>query len=194
MQRFALSACLLLCLSSGAVAANGGLKLKPDAVIWPEWQARISVVSVPVVLDVSLTTATGGAVLGDRYLTGPLFGEAGGVRLSGGLLFGPRADLLMTPLTLGAARYSLASASAHSAAPQSIGAVSATGSARALMLGVGLTAQSFIKQWGFSADVGLMAIQPGASSWRMDLSRAVDDPSRGTRVVPVIQLGVSYSF
>jgi hypothetical protein len=64
-------------------------------------------------------------------------------------------------------------------------------------LGVGYTGASAKGRWGFSADVGVMALNPSSA---VKLGRVVgggqslDDVLREMRVSPMLQLGVSYSF
>jgi hypothetical protein len=62
---------------------------------------------------------------------------------------------------------------------------------------LGYTGLSSKGGWGFSADVGVMALSPGSS---VKLGRvfsgnqSLDDLLREMRLSPLVQVGVSYSF
>ena len=64
-------------------------------------------------------------------------------------------------------------------------------------LGVGYTGLSGKAGWGFSADLGVMALNPGSAA---NLGRVfgnvqnLDDVLRDMRLSPLVQVGVSYSF
>jgi hypothetical protein len=63
-------------------------------------------------------------------------------------------------------------------------------------LGVGYSGASSKGGWGFSADVGVMALNPGSAVklGRVLGGQSLDDTLRDMRVSPMLQLGVSYSF
>jgi hypothetical protein len=64
-------------------------------------------------------------------------------------------------------------------------------------VGLGYTGMSAKGGWGFSADVGVMALNPGSAvklGRVMGGSQNLDDVLREMRVSPTLQLGVSYSF
>jgi hypothetical protein len=64
-------------------------------------------------------------------------------------------------------------------------------------VGVGYTGMSSKGGWGFSADVGVMALKPGSAvklGRVMGGGQSLDDVLREMRVSPMLQLGVSYSF
>lgn len=144
------------------------------------------------------------SVLGDYYFSSRLGSSApldttgnvleGGFRATSGLLLGPRSGTYPLLNVVGYSRpfsVDLRSAflpSADSAAPEN-NAVP--------YLGLGYTGVSVKGSWGFSADVGMMALNPGSA---VKLGRVVgggqslDDVLRAMRVSPLLQLGVSYSF
>ncbi len=64
-------------------------------------------------------------------------------------------------------------------------------------VGLGYTGMSAKGGWGFSADVGVMALKPGSAvnlGRVMGGGQSLDDVLREMRVSPMLQLGVSYSF
>jgi hypothetical protein len=64
-------------------------------------------------------------------------------------------------------------------------------------VGIGYTGLPSRGGWGFSADIGVMALTPES---RVKLGRpdgggqSLDDVLRDLRLSPLVQLGVSYSF
>jgi hypothetical protein len=62
-------------------------------------------------------------------------------------------------------------------------------------LGVGYSGSSLRGGWGFSADLGLAAQNPGAIRLGRAFSgQPLEDLVRDLQVTPVLQLGVSYQF
>ena len=61
-------------------------------------------------------------------------------------------------------------------------------------LGVGYSGGSLRNGLSFSADVGLAAQNPGAIRFGRVGAAGFDDWARELRLMPVLQLGVSYSF
>ncbi|NRF66656.1 hypothetical protein HLB44_06640 [Aquincola sp. S2] len=168
---------LVLALSlfaAHAQAAGNGLTASPDALGAGRWQARI---------EVETTTLYGNwagqplgqssvvqmtRLLGDYHLDTLKFGQTSGLRLTSGLLLNPRSNLL-------------------------------GGEPRGTWpyFGIGYAGTGMRGDWGFSADVGLAAQNPGAVG---QLGKAINgnvdfaDAWRQLRIQPVIRFGVSYSF
>jgi hypothetical protein len=142
----------------------------------------------------------GASVLGDYYIGGrhaARDGSSSGFRATSGLYVGARANLWGQALAP-AGSLALLSIERHSfslAAP----ALPGEGDDTATVPYFGLGYSSHSIKWGlsFSADFGLMALNPGGA---LRLGRAfgggqsVDDLLRDLRLSPVVQLGVSYSF
>lgn len=180
----------LLMLAAVGASADQGLRLGDDAENWPRWHARVGVVGPSARSDLSLLAATprlyGAQVLGDYYFAGPGFGAgrvAGGFRATSGLLLGGRtaalgAAALPSPTGLSFTRsWADPSTEASSTVPY---------------VGIGYTGLSVRGGWGFTADVGLMALGGGL---RVPMQGSgFDDALRDLRLAPVLQLGVSYSF
>jgi hypothetical protein len=160
------------------------------------------------------TAANGGltvrslSVLGDYYFGNRLAQRAslggsagassdalsGGFRATSGVLLGQRSGaypLLNLASPARSFNVDLRSASVLSSEPAPVEANAVP------YLGVGYTGASAKGRWGFSADVGVMALNPGSA---VKLGRVVgggqnlDDVLRDMRVSPMLQLGVSYSF
>lgn len=146
------------------------------------------------------TRLAGASVLGDYYIGGRYAtrdGSSSGFRATSGLYVGARANLWGQALAP-ADSLALLSVERHSfglAAP----ALPGEGDDAATVPYFGLGYSSHSIKWGlsFSADFGLMALNPGGA---LRLGRAlgggqsVDDLLRDLRLSPVVQLGVSYSF
>ena len=62
-------------------------------------------------------------------------------------------------------------------------------------LGLGYNDRPLRSGWGFTADVGVMALRP-SGGLRLDRGGVptVDDVQRDLRLAPVLQLGASYAF
>lgn len=172
MRSFAVLA--LSALALPALAAGEGLVAQPDALGAARWGARIELDLSPVLTPWSgVAPGLGQSVrttflLGDYHLDTLRFGHAG-MRLTSGLLLNQR--VLPT-----------AQADARSAWPY---------------LGVGYAGVGVRGDWGFSADVGLAAQNPGAATrfgrvftGTLDLNDALRD----LRLQPVIRFGVNYIF
>jgi hypothetical protein len=210
------SAVLTLATSSLAFATEGeGLTAAP------RWQGRILLgtassnsllgnagSSAEKLLSAQSGSAVRGvSVMGDYYFGNrPVARSAasaladqigGGFRATSGLLVGPRGA---SYASLGAAGFA-ASSRNFSVDLRSASlplADQAASEANAVpYLGVGYTGVSVKGGWGFSADVGVMALNPSSA---VKLGRvlgggqSLDDALREMRVSPVLQLGVSYSF
>ena len=64
-------------------------------------------------------------------------------------------------------------------------------------LGIGYTGLSSKGGWGFSADVGVVALSPRSTvklGRVLGGTQSLDDVLRDMRLSPLLQLGVSYSF
>lgn len=167
-----LTSILLVLLTGGAVAADG-LALPDGRIVWPQWQARITLSETPLA-PVSLTeraksrlaqrpAGANGALLGDFFFDTPglqLPASLGGLRATSGLMvtargfFQPSADTVP-------------------------------------YLGVGYTGLGLKGGWGITADVGLALDYPGRSVLG---TQATDTAVRELRLSPLLQLGVRYAF
>jgi len=186
---------------SPAMAADGdGLKASPNQIPWARWQGRLSLVTStdPWRLGVEgpAVKLSGASLMGDYYFGRSLVGpkQVGGLRATSGLIFGPRSALGTGQPGLGnGSGFSVASrSSGRTALPYGNDAVS-EGSATLPYLGIGYTGLSPRNGWGFSADLGLVAKNPG-NALRVGSGQSLDDLIRDMRMTPLLQLGVSYSF
>lgn len=215
-----LAALFAIAASTSAFAAEGeGLTTAP------RWQGRVllGTGSSSNVLGnaapaadkwASANTANGGltlrslSVLGDYYFSNRLAQRAslggysgasndalsGGFRATSGVLLGQRSGAYPLLNLASPARnfnVDLRSASVLSSEPSPVEANAVP------YLGVGYTGASAKGRWGFSADVGVMALNPGSAvklGKVMGGGQSLDDVLRDMRVSPMFQLGVSYSF
>jgi hypothetical protein len=190
-------------VAGGARSAGQGLAVNADA-FGPRWQARVllntealpptSLASDPLRGAVVARTRSA-AVLGDYYLAEPWFGDAGGLRLTSGLLVGQRGAVLGPG---GTAPFGARVAASIGRVP-----IGAPGSADAASesaltwpyLGVGYSGGAQRGGFAFSADFGLAAQNPSAIRFgRMGGTAGFDDWVREMRLTPLLQLGVSYRF
>ena len=189
------------------LAAGSGLLVGEP---WPRWQGRLGLSTV-----VAATPALGAygvepgagrglpygmSLLGDYYFlqdasTDPRYG--GGFRATGGLILGSRHGAWALPpgslATLGSGF-----AAGHRSVPLwgPPGSDDDEGLGRsATYLGVGYTGLGSLRAqggWGFSADLGVMALRP-RSAVRLG-HQSLADTLRALDLAPTLQLGVSYSF
>lgn len=140
-------------------------------------------------------------VFGDYYFsrsqTQP--GEASGFRATGGVLLGSRLGSWGGPdlwapgangFVVETHRFSLASASTLVA-----GDTGDTGPVP--YVGLGYSSSSAKGGWGFIADLGLMALNPGVVvrfGRSLGAGPSLDETLRSIRLSPMLQLGVSYAF
>lgn len=206
-MRTSMAVVVWMVLGGSAVAAQaqGGFMVNADQVPWPKLQARIGLATssaplTPLLTDLTLPamgSVQGGRVLGDYYFLGGglSLGAArinGGFRATSGLLLGSHGASFSMPTV---PKLGLALSASQQFVPLGNSLIDTTaGDANHTVpyLGVGYTGLSAKGGWGFTADLGLMALNPGSTS---NLTRqSLDDTLRDMRITPVVQLGVSYSF
>lgn len=191
---FSLCVLALWGLGNAAHAADG-LSLEPQ-----RWQARIQLSRFDAADQPSDGSGAGSrflsaSVLGDYYLTGSGLGQGvrGGLRATGGLMLGPLSiSQSGSGLTVGGGAYGLSPAVAMG---QHINAGVADrnelGNALTY-IGIGYSGSSLRGGWGFSADLGLVGNRSGL---RLGNSLGnIDDALRDNRLMPVLQVGLSYRY
>ena len=157
-----------------AFSAGKGLTAPPEALGQTRWHARIEIDTAPVYGQWAGQPLGQSSVvqmtrlLSDYHLETLKFGQTSGLRLTSGLLLNPRSSVL--------------GQDNRSAWPY---------------LGIGYAGSGLKGDWGFSADVGVAAQNPGAVG---QLGRAFNgdmafsNALRELRLQPVVRLGVSYKF
>jgi hypothetical protein len=134
-------------------------------------------------------------LFGDYYVSRPFFGSTGGVRLTSGVVTGPRGAVFGPgqATTPGPFAFSSVSRGAHAGA--TLADVNGESTQTLPYLGIGYSGSSLRGGWGFSADLGLTAQNGGSQRLTHSLtSQTLDDTLRELRFTPVLQLGVSYRF
>lgn len=198
----AVAALLLLMAAplASAQATEAGAGLRGHDAGWPRWQGRLSISSNLSDPGAGTASRDSFSLLGDYYFLqqglAPRSAYAGGFRATGGLFIGPRAGawsaLPGSPAELGsgfsAQRRSFNLWSPLGAADDASGSVP--------YVGVGYTGLSALRAtgggWRFSADLGLMALQP-RSAIRLG-QQSLSDTLRELQLSPLLQVGVSYAF
>jgi hypothetical protein len=192
--------CALLAAMSSAVAGGGqGLNVDIDRLPWPQWQARLQMAAEPMapavgsLEGVATLRPRSAALFGDYYVAKPYFGQAGGVRLTSGVVVGTRGAVF------GPGQVSLPGTFAFSAMARpglaSAANTDADGTQAWPYVGIGYSDASVRGGWGFSADLGLAAQSFGLFRAARSLgNQSLDDFVRDLRLTPVLQLGVSYRF
>jgi hypothetical protein len=203
-------AAVATCSAAGSAwGTEGDGLMPPKDMAWQRWQGRLSLATPapllradPMNADAGSAKLAGATMLGDYYFTRsvPLLGDSGGFRATSGMFLGARSTNLLSagPATgLGG--------SAFSVDRRTVGGLKLPGLPDTLSdtngavpyVGVGYTGVPSKGGWGFSADLGVMALNPGSA---VKLGRAIgspqnlDDVVRDMRLSPLVQVGVSYSF
>ncbi len=192
--------CLALVLTAASLAAVAADGLTPPAAdsLWPRWQLRITLQSArPLAFGLTQLAddraATGGlqggALLGDYYFARPWFGN---FRASGGVMTGWQGG---APLASAGAGTPLGLA-VNSGGPTLPGP-GIDGPGAVTYFGLGYSSVLWHSSLSISADLGMIAENPGAA-WgvgraifgNQDLASALHD----ARLSSMVRLGMRYSF
>jgi hypothetical protein len=214
------ASCLLLVGCLGAAAACGASAAQADETMLdegdgltltlPRLQGRVRLGMSASTLDLSGPSAgaadaklSGASVFGDYYFgdrQATRDGDTSGFRATTGVYIGSRTGLWGGPTALAPSAGAL-SVERHSfslAVPSgSDDATSDRSSSTVPYIGLGYSSSSLKGGFSYSADLGLMALNPGSA---LRLGRAfgggqsLEDLLRDLRFSPVVQVGVSYSF
>jgi hypothetical protein len=190
----------LLMAAASAVAGNGqGLSVDADQLTWPQWQARLQMATEPLApptfasFEGASLRPRSAALFGDYYVTRPYLGQAGGLRVTSGLIAGTRGAVFGPGQAAPPGSFGFSTQTRSS-----LGAPSADVSNDTQTwpyLGIGYSDTSVRGGWGFSADLGLAAQNFGLFRAARSLgNQSLDDTVRDMRLTPVLQLGVSYRF
>jgi hypothetical protein len=197
---------LLAC--SVAWADGNGLTADADRVQWGRLHGRVAYTAIPgwngnfSFDDNSGLKSSTASIMGDLYFGGWVGDDkvqAGGFRATSGIVVGARNNLWGT---LGGAPASgLLSVSrrlfGQSPAPSTNAWDTNADSATLPYIGVGYSSLATRSGWSFSADLGLVSLNPN-NAVRLGRvfvgSQSLDDVVHDMRLAPVLQLGVSYSF
>ena len=189
----------LLTAAASAVAGSGqGLSVDAERLMWPQWQARLYVATEPLAPMPSLFEGASlrpqsAALFGDYYVTRPYIGQAGGLRVTSGMVAGTRGAVIAPGQATPPGSFGFSALARPNLGSSSIDATSDT--LAWPYLGIGYSDASLRGGWGFSADVGLAAQSFGLFRAARSLgSQSLDDTIRDMRLTPVLQLGVSYRF
>jgi hypothetical protein len=184
---------------AGAVAADGrGLVVDPERLSWLSLQARLQLSTESLAPSLgSFDSATlrprSAALFGDYYVSRPLFGSTGGMRLTSGVITGPRGAVFGPGQATTPGPFGVSSAS-RGVGP-SFADANGEGTQTLPYLGIGYSGSSLRGGFSFSADLGLTAQNGGNQRLvRSMMSQTLDDTLRELRFTPVLQLGVSYRF
>lgn len=156
-----------------AVHAADGLQPPDSALLWPQWQARLTVSSTALTPVFLLErTERDAALVGNYYF------QNAGLRLPAA--WDAVGGLRATSGVLTAQRYQSGTT---------------TGLATWPYMGLGYSGQALKGGWGFSADLGLALNAGGTRLGRAVFgAESLDTAVRELRLSPVMQVGVRYAF
>ena len=195
----------LVSLVAAPSLAADGTGLAPNGEPWARWQGRLSFgTSSPIwrarLADPDSQSARLNrmSLMGDYYVTTSLTGagSVGGLRATGGVILGPRAQLWAGQAGGNGAGFSIGR---QPFAPGAMPNTNDPGADAVALpyLGLGYTGLSVHSGWRFIADLGLVAKSPGnASRFGRALGggQSLDDAVRDLRISPLLQVGASYAF
>ena len=190
---------LLVAAASAAADSGQGLSVDADRLDWPQWQARLQMATEPLAptlgsFEGASLRPRSAALFGDYYVARPYIGQAGGLRVTSGLVLGTRGAVFGPGQATPAGSFAV-SAQARPNLGSTWGDPSADGTLAWPYLGIGYSDISVRGGWGFSADLGLAAQSFGLFRTARSLgNQSLDDVVRDMRLTPVLQLGVSYRF
>jgi hypothetical protein len=183
---------------ASAVAADGrGLVVDPERLSWLSLQARLQLSTEALTpslgsFDSVTLRPRSAALFGDYYVSRPFFGNTGGMRLTSGVVTGPRGAVFGPGQATAPGPFGI------SLAPRGAGpgfADNGESTQTLPYLGIGYSGSSLRGGLSFSADLGLTAQNGGNQRLvRSMVSQTLDDTLRELRFTPVLQLGVSYRF
>ncbi len=189
---------LMLIGTVSVAGAAQGLSRPAADMVWPQWQARITLMtsgaSTLALAPLAESGAAprglrGGALLGDYVFARPAFGN---FRASGGLMSGHLGGLPLASTSAGGRfdvsvqRSALSTWLPGTEAPATLP-----------YLGLGFSGAAGLAGLSLTADLGLVAERPEAA---VGLGRALfgnqgmERSLRELRLAPVMQLGVRYTF
>lgn len=163
-----------------AAAAGNGLVL--PALESPHWQTRfefdapMTLGRLPATIWAIEQTPLSGRLISDYRFDALRLGQTGGLRLTSGVLVNLRNP---ATFTLGS---SIAQSGDNPSAAQPYAGIGYSAGTRG--------------DWGFSAELGVAAQNPGAASQfgRVFNGFSLGDTVRDMRLQPVIRLGMNYAF
>ncbi len=193
-------------LATGATGARAQ-PVDGSGLSLPQFQGRIrlgvSVTAGPLdaAAGAESSRLSAASVFGDYYFarSAPRAGDASGFRATSGVFLGSRLGSwggpdLSAPGSSAFAvemhRFSLLSAAALQSPDTADGAA-------VPYVGLGYSGTSAKGGWGFSADMGMMALNPGGVvrfGRSLGAGQSLEETLRDMRLSPMLQLGVSYSF
>ena len=183
----------------GAAAADGrGFVVDPERLSWPSLQARLQLSTEPLApsigaFDGAALRPRSAALFGDYYVSRPFFGHTGGVRLTSGVVTGPRGAVFGPGQATAPGPFGISLASRG--AGSTLADINGESTQTLPYLGIGYSGSSLRGGFSFSADLGLTAQNGGNQRLSRALtSQTLDDTLRELRLTPVLQLGVSYRF
>ncbi len=198
--RWVAAATLVLSTAGSAWGAGDGL-MPSDASLWPQWQGRLALGTLSPAahpdamnLDSQGLRLGGASLLGDYYFSRSWrgVGSGSGFRATSGVILGSRSSNLLTATPSANPPGRAFNIDRRSVGVWGLQTPGDSGNDPVPYVGLGYTGLAGKGSWGFSADLGVMALNPGSA---VKLGRqGLDDSLRDLRLSPMVQLGVSYSF
>ncbi|MEO8921726.1 MAG: hypothetical protein ABI330_02655 [Caldimonas sp.] len=192
----------------GAWADGNGLATDTARVPWASLHGRIDYTVAPSwrgdfsFANGSGLTTSAVSVMGDLYFGASASTDklkAGGFRATGGIVVGARNNLWGTPGAAPASGLLSVNRRLFGQSPAvSLSAADASADSATLpYIGIGYSSLAARSGWSFSADLGLVSLNPGNAVrfGRVFVGgQNFDDVVHDMHLSPVLQLGVSYSF
>jgi len=197
--RWVAAATLVLSTAGSAWGADGFMP--SDASLWPRWQGRLALGTLSPAthpdamnLDSQGLRLGGASLLGDYYFSRSWrgVGSGSGFRATSGVILGARSSNLLTATPSANPAGHAFNVERRAVGVWGLQVPGDSGNDPVPYVGLGYSGLAGKGAWGFSADLGVMALNPGSA---VKLGRqGLDDSLRDLRLSPMVQLGVSYSF
>jgi len=200
-----LSAAALTLSTAGSAWALGDGLVPSESGLWPRWQGRIALGTYSPAthpdamhFDSQGLKVGGASLLSDYYFTRSLrgAGSASGFRATSGVFLGSRSSSLLASSPAASLSGRVFNVEHRHVGPWGMSPPADNSGDALPYVGLGYTGLAGKGGWGFSADLGLMALNPGSAVklGRVFTGQSLDDAVRDLRLSPMLQLGVSYSF
>jgi len=187
--------------AAGSAWGVGDGLMPSDASLWPRWQGRLALGTLSPAthpdsmnLDSQGLRVGGASLLGDYYFSRSWrgVGSGSGFRATSGVILGSRSSNLLTATPSGTPSGRAFNVDRRTVGVWGLQIPGDNGNDPVPYVGLGYTGLAGKGAWGFSADLGVMALNPGSA---VKLGhQGLDDSLRDLRLSPMVQLGVSYSF
>lgn len=203
----ALAGLCMLMTAPVTALADPGMTIGSAQLDTSPWQARVAFASAAPVWRSGLGGFESGGftvkrtsgvaslnLLGDYFFGDPV-SDAGGLRATSGLIVAPRSQVSISQTSLPSGLFGSASR-VFGSRPMVASTDYGADTSALPYFGLGYTGGTAGAGWSFSADLGLLGPRNGSAAGRLfgNAQRNSEELARDLRPMPLVQVGVLYSF